>query len=322
LDISKIEAGKMSLAEEVLNLGKIFDDLKAIIAFSADQKAIQLRFELSPECAELPLMGDPLRLSQILLNLAGNATKFTNGGFIHVRGRPVGRDACQIWVRFEVEDSGQGISAEDQKRLFVPFEQLDGSVARAHGGTGLGLAISMQLVTAMGGRMGVVSEVGKGSNFWFEVPLRISKPALSLAEERPGPDPEAALKASCAGTRVLVAEDDPINQEILGFMLRGLGLQVDFSADGRQAFLAAAAAHYDAILMDVHMPVRDGLSATRDIRALPGYDATPIIALSADAFEEDRARSFEAGMNAHLAKPVDRNELLATLLKWLGGARA
>jgi CheY-like chemotaxis protein len=167
-----------------------------------------------------------------------------------------------------------------------------------------------------------VSEVGKGSNFWFEVPLRISKPALSLAEERPEPDPEAALKASCAGTRVLVAEDDPINQEILGFMLRGLGLQVDFSADGRQAFLAAAAARYDAILMDVRMPGMDGLSATREIRALPGYDATPIIALSADAFEEDRARSFEAGMNAHLAKPVERNDLLATLLKWLGGARA
>jgi signal transduction histidine kinase len=322
LDISKIEAGKMALAEDVIRLDRIFEDLREIIAFSANQKSIQLVFELSPECAEIPLMGDSLRLSQILLNLAGNATKFTDQGSIQVRGMPVGRDACRMWVRFEVEDSGAGIAEEDQERLFLPFEQLDGSAGRARGGSGLGLAISMQLVTAMGGRMGVVSEVGKGSRFWFEVPLRIVTAASPHATEPRGPDPELALKACHPGARVLVAEDDPINQEILGVMLRNSGLQVDFSADGRQAVQAAAAARYDAVLMDIRMPEMDGLSAAREIRAMPGYQTTPIIALSADAFEEDRAKSFEAGMSAHLVKPVDRHLLFSTLLKWMVPGKA
>lgn len=322
LDISKIEAGKMALTEDVIRLDRIFEDLREIIAFSANQKSIQLVFELSPECAKIPLMGDGLRLSQILLNLAGNATKFTDQGSIQVRGMPVGQDACRMWVRFEVEDSGAGIAEEDQERLFLPFEQLDGSAGRARGGSGLGLAISMQLVTAMGGRMGVVSEVGKGSRFWFEVPLRIVTAASPHATEPRGPDPELALKACHPGARVLVAEDDPINQEILGVMLRNSGLQVDFSADGRQAVQAAAAARYDAVLMDIRMPEMDGLSAAREIRAMPGYQTTPIIALSADAFEEDRAKSFEAGMNAHLVKPVDRHLLFLTLLKWMVPGKA
>ena len=318
LDISKIEAGKLQLTEERLVLDHLFTDLEDLVTFGANQKSIQLRFRLAPDCAKVPLMGDPLRLSQILLNLIGNATKFTNGGSIDVRGMPVGRDDCQMWVRFEVEDSGNGITAEDQKRLFLPFEQLDGSAARAHGGSGLGLAISMQLVTAMGGRMGLLSEVGKGSNFWFEIPLRIAPPAPSPDQELKAPDPDVTLNAICEGRRVLVAEDDPISQEILGFMLRSLGLQVDFSADGRQALKAAAETNYDAILMDIRMPEMDGLSATREIRALPAHRMTPIIALSADAFEEDRARSFAAGMNEHLVKPVDRNLLSTTLLNWLG----
>jgi len=322
LDISKIEAGKMALCEEVIHLEGIFADLREILSFSSNQKSIQLVFELSPECAEIALMGDALRLSQILLNLAGNATKFTDQGSIHVRGMPLRRDACRMWVRFEVEDSGVGIAEEDQKRLFIPFEQLDGSAARSHGGSGLGLAISMQLVTAMGGRMGVVSEVGKGSKFWFEIPLRIVTAAISRAAEPQVPDPELALKASHPGARVLVAEDDPINQEILGIMLRNSGLQVDFSADGRQAVQAAAAVRYEAVLMDIRMPEMDGLEAAREIRALPGYRTTPIIALSADAFEEDRAKSFEAGMNAHLVKPVGRQLLFSTLLKWMAPAKA
>jgi len=227
-----------------------------------------------------------------------------------------------MWVRFEVEDSGVGIAEEDQKRLFVPFEQLDGSAARSHGGSGLGLAISMQLVTAMGGRMGVVSEVGIGSKFWFEIPLRIVTAAISRAAEPQVPDPELALKASYPGARVLVAEADPINQGILGIMLRNSGLQVDFSADGRQAVQAAAAVHYEAVLMDIRMPEMDGLEAAREIRALPGYRTTPIIALSADAFEEDRAKSFEAGMNAHVVRRVGRRLLFSTLLKWMEPAKA
>jgi two-component system sensor histidine kinase/response regulator len=318
LDLSKIEAGRMSLAEEVFTLDRIFEDLRGILAVNADQKSIRLGFELSPECGRIPLVGDALKLNQILLNLAGNATKFTDGGSIHVRGVPVERDASRMRVRFEVEDSGSGISAEDQKRLFIPFEQLEGSAGRAHGGSGLGLAISMQLVMAMGGRMGVVSEIGKGSNFWFEVPLRIGTPALSRAPEPKVSDPQLSLRTCCAGRRVLVAEDDPINREILGIMLRSSGLQVDFSADGRQAVLAAAATRYDAVLMDIRMPEMDGLSAAREIRALPGCQATPIIALSADAFEEDRAKSIDAGMNDHLAKPMDPDLLYSTLLKWLG----
>ncbi len=318
LDISRIEAGKLDLAEDVISLEKIFEDLREIISFSANQKSIQLVFDLSPECARIPLIGDGLRLSQILLNLAGNATKFTDQGSIHVRGMPVGRDACRMWVRFEVEDSGVGIPEEDQERLFLPFEQLDGSGGLARGGSGLGLAICMQLVKAMGGRMGVVSEVGKGSRFWFELPLRIVTGDSPRAGEPRGSDLELALKTCHPGARVLVAEDDPINQEILGVMLRNSGLAVDFAADGRQAVEAATVASYDAVLMDIRMPEMDGLSAAREIRALPGYRETPIIAVSANAFEEDRARSFDAGMNAHLVKPVERHQLFSTLLKSLG----
>jgi CheY-like chemotaxis protein len=279
-------------------------------------------FDLPPECSRLPLAGDYLRLKQVLINLVGNAAKFTEQGSIHVRCKSIGRDERDLRVRFEIEDTGVGIGPEDRKRLFIPFEQLGGSLGAAQEGSGLGLAISKELVTAMGGAIGVLSEVGKGSLFWFEVPLGIAPETVEADRQPGGLDPEEAIRAEHAGRRILVVEDDSINQEILKVLLESCGLRVDLAGTGVQALLAARAACYEMILMDLRMPEMDGFQATREIRALPGYGVTPIIALTADVFEEDRRRCLEAGMDAHLGKPVEPSLLFATILEWLcAGAR-
>jgi signal transduction histidine kinase/CheY-like chemotaxis protein len=317
LDLSRIEAGQLHLEETHLTLDGILESVESLMAFKASEKGLHLAFELPPECARLPLVGDSLRLRQVLINLLGNAAKFTDQGSIHLRCMPIERDVHMLRIRFEIEDTGAGIGAEDQKRLFLPFEQLDGSIRRTHGGSGLGLAISKELVTAMGGLIGVTSEIGKGSVFWFELPLRIGSELDQPAGHPAVADPQEAIRAGHPGRRVLVVEDDPINQEILKVLLERPGLLVDVANTGLKALLAARSARYDLILMDLRMPEMDGLHATREIRALPEYRETPIIALTADVFEEDRQRCFEAGMNAHLGKPVEPFELFTTVLKWL-----
>lgn len=317
LDVSKIEAGGLCLKEASFTLDGLFESVDSLIALKASSKGLLLVLHLGPECAHLPLVGDSMRLRQVLMNLVGNAVKFTDRGSIHVRCLPIQRGEHELRIRIEIEDTGAGIEAGDQKRLFLPFVQLDDSTTRNHGGSGLGLMISKELVAAMGGLIGVTSEVGKGSLFWFEIPLRIGSEPLEPAWRSGNVDPEAEIRAAHAGNRVLVAEDDPVNQEILRILLERSGLRVDVAGNGAKALCAARSTRYTLIIMDLRMPEMDGFDATREIRALPEHRKTPIIALTADVFEEDRRRCLEAGMNAHLGKPVDPTLLFATLLKWL-----
>jgi CheY-like chemotaxis protein/nitrogen-specific signal transduction histidine kinase len=317
LDVSRIEAGGICLQVTHFKLDEISNGVEDLVASKASEKGLQLVFELPTECAHLPLLGDPMRLRQVLINLVGNATKFTERGSIHVRCMPMERNEQELRIRFEIEDTGAGIGPEDQKRLFTPFLQIDGSITRTHGGSGLGLAISKELVTAMGGLIGVTSEIGKGSVFWFEIPLKISSEFQEPAAHPVGADPEEAIRAGHAGSRVLVVEDDPVNQEIMKVLLERSGLQIDVAGNGVTALLAAGSTRYALILMDVRMPEMDGFAATREIRALPGHRETPIIALTADVFEKDRQRCLEAGMTTHLGKPVEPLLLFATVLRWL-----
>jgi CheY-like chemotaxis protein len=261
-------------------------------------------------------------LGQILLNLTGNAIKFTEQGAITVRARLIEEGATEVVVRFEVQDPGIGISSEDQKRLFRAFEQADGSTTRKYGGTGLGLAISKRLATLMGGDAGVVSQLGQGSTFWFTVRMGKASDIVSPVTKFTQDGAETRLKSQFPGTRVLLVEDEPVNQEVSRCLLEDVGLAVDVAEDGAVAVAMAKQHNYALILMDMQMPNLNGLDATRAIRKLTEYQDTPIVAMTANAFGEDREACLRAGMNDHIAKPVDPDKLFETLLTWLSSSRA
>jgi PAS domain S-box-containing protein len=452
LDISKIEAGKLNLEHTDINLDRLFAGIFDLLCDKARDKGLEIVQDIDP-ALPLRLRGDATRLGQVLLNLASNAVKFTDAGTVVLRALPAETAAC---VRFEVLDTGIGLSEAQIRRLFQPFEQADNSTTRRYGGTGLGLAISHRLVELMGGRTGVESEPGKGSRFWFEVPL----PAASAQPEPPAPraeltgrrvlvvddlepvragltrqltsqgltvecvdnaeaamsriteadaagaaywsvfldqhlpgvdglaiarqiaatplarpplltllgDAEAGLRgldlhasgikailrkpvgraglhvalaelcdtppslppvaASPAASalqalsayrdaRLLLAEDDPINQEVAVQLLHDAGLAVDVAENGEKALELARAGRYDLVLMDVQMPVMDGLAATGAIHALPGLEKLPVLAMTANVFADDRQSCLAAGMCDHVAKPVDPEQLYAALLRWL-----
>ncbi|MDD5297066.1 MAG: PAS domain S-box protein [Rhodocyclaceae bacterium] len=321
LDISKIEAEHLTLEQAGFKLGEVLENLTSLIGHKARDKGLDLLVNVSPGVAHLALVGDPLRLGQILLNLTSNALKFTEQGSIAIGARLMEEGPAEVLLRMEVRDTGIGIAPDDQKRLFNAFEQADGSTTRKYGGTGLGLAISKRLARLMGGEVGVESAVGRGSTFWFTVRLGKSTAAVPSAPAIESGAAEARLRARFSGARVLLAEDEPVNQEVSRCFLEDVGLAVDLAEDGRQAVELAKAHRYDLILMDVQMPNLNGMNATGEIRALPGYERTPILAMTANAFDEDRRACLDAGMNDHIAKPVDPQILFETLFKWLAQSR-
>jgi len=320
LDISKIEAERLVLEHVDLQIREVVDHLLTIVGHKATEKGLRLRVDLSPGLGDLRVTGDPTRLGQVLLNLVSNAIKFTQQGHVTLRGRIAEDTDKDLLLRWEVIDTGIGIAPEDQAKLFTDFEQADGSMTRRYGGTGLGLAISKRLVRLMGGSIGLQSQAGAGSTFWFTVRLdKASTEAASLAPTPPLAQSadEAQLRQRFASAKVLLAEDEPINQEVSRCLLEHVGLKVDLAEDGEQAVELARRNRYDLILMDMQMPKLNGLDATRAILGDGLNRATPILAMTANAFEEDKQLCLSTGMVDHIAKPIDRAQLFATLLKWL-----
>ncbi|MBN2886591.1 MAG: response regulator, partial [Chromatiaceae bacterium] len=315
LDLSKIEAEQLRLEETTFSLRQVIDHALGLLRERARDRGLAIETEIDPRLPAL-MRGDPLRLGQILMNFTSNAIKFSDHDAIRVGARLKGERLC-----LEVSDRGIGLSPEQQARLFEPFVQADDSITRRHGGTGLGLAICRRLAQLMGGDVGVESDLGQGSRFWVEIPLRRveggrSETALEAvdAEAR---DPERRLARLYAGTRILLAEDDPINQEVACELLRAPGLVVDVVDNGQAALERVRAEDYALVLMDVQMPILDGLEATGAIRRLPGRENLPILAMTASAFEEDRRQCLAAGMNDHIGKPVAPERLYQALLRWL-----
>ncbi|MET0384088.1 MAG: response regulator [Burkholderiaceae bacterium] len=314
LDFSKIEAGKLSLEDTEFLLSDICDGVASQTSQSARAKGLVLSFDI--DCAlEGVYRGDPLRIGQVLINYIGNAIKFSDAGEIRVSASCANVSEGMDIVRFEVSDQGFGLSSAKIAELFQPFKQADSSTTRRHGGSGLGLVICKELASLMGGEVGVRSVEGQGSTFWFTVALRRAEPALSeIARATAAPSGTDALR----GARILVAEDNIINGELAIGLLKAVGAIAHVASDGRQAVDRSRCERYDCILMDVQMPVMDGLEATRHIRADKRMARTPILALTANAGEEDRQQCLDAGMDDFIAKPVNPADLYATLNRWLG----
>ncbi len=310
LDFSKIEADKIVIEALDFQLGSMIADMSSQLEHVATAKGLALLVDIDPQLSQ-PLRGDPLRLRQILLNYIGNAIKFTPLGKITVRVRLLEEEADNLLLRFEVQDTGIGMNEAAMAQLFQPFQQADTSTTRNYGGTGLGLAISKKLAELMGGEVGVESQPALGSTFWFTA--RLGRGVVTTASAaRPSFDP-----SRIKGAAILLVEDNLFNQQVGQEILEDAGAIVTIANNGQEAIDWLLKAHFDCVLMDVQMPVMDGLEATRQIRANPALSATPVIGLTANAGTEDQTRCFDAGMNDFLSKPFDPDRFFAVLSAWL-----
>ena len=304
LDFSKIDAGHLELEDIAFSSHRLVRSAIRLVEPSAQEKGLDLRVDVAPLTPEW-LRGDPARVRQILLNLLTNAVKFTDSGYVRLSARA---EAGQLILA--VEDSGIGISPEQQQRLFSPFEQAEASTSRRFGGTGLGLAICRELSESMGGSIGVESAVGQGSTFTARLPLQPAPTPAAEAHLRPD------TGIDLAGLRFLVAEDNPINQRLIQLMLERAGATLTIAADGEAAVRLWCPDEFDIVLMDMQMPGMDGLQATRHIRSQPRGDAVPIIALTASASVEDQRACELAGMNDYLSKPLRFDVLARTIARF------
>ncbi len=329
LDFSKIESGKLELEQIDFNLQQILDDINRLLAYRAHDAGLMLTYAIDPEVPVL-LKGDPGRLRQVVTNLVGNALKFTQRGSVTVSAALVSDQGGVAIVKFSIVDTGIGIPASRVSALFTPFTQVDASTTRKYGGTGLGLAISKQLAELMGGEIGIVSEEGSGSTFWFTARFEKQSPkAIESKHDNRGTTSAqdtiltTATKREAHTAHILLAEDNHINQKVALHMLKTIGLTVDAVADGQQAIEALTKVKYDLVLMDCMMPVMNGYDATARIRDLNSEVLNhhiPIIAMTANAMKEDRDKCIEAGMDDYVSKPVKKDQLALVLEKWLTSA--
>ena len=309
LDFSKIEAGMMPIELTDFSLGHVLGQVADLLAPKAAEKRLALQVDCASDVPDT-LVGDPLRIQQILLNLVGNALKFTSQGSVSVAVRLASATGMPLRLRFEVTDTGIGMTPEEQQRLFAPFTQADTSTTRRYGGTGLGLSICKRLVELMNGEIGVTSESGQGSCFFFELPL-----AAGSGQIAPTGQSHSTAADLLRGKRVLLVEDNEVNREMAEEILRSAGLEVDTAVNGMEA-VELATGGYDAILMDCNMPLMDGFEATRRIRAGRVGQDVPILAMTASVLLGDRELCMAAGMNDHVSKPIDVDELFDKLAKW------
>ncbi|MDM8556389.1 ATP-binding protein [Desulfococcaceae bacterium HSG7] len=313
LDFSKIEAGRLDMENQDFALADVLDGLDFLISVEAAEKGLAFSLEVD-ESIPSRLVGDALRLGQVLTNLSSNAVKFTLEGKISVSVAPVGESDEEITLRFSVKDTGIGMNREQSNQLFRPFQQADASTTRKYGGTGLGLAISKRLIEMMGGEIHVTSEPGKGAQFAFT--------ACFSKSNREAPDhieavSEDRVKEFLAGSHILLVEDNEINMQVASELLAHVDVDVSTVINGEQAVEKVTKEPFDCVLMDLHMPVMDGLTAAREIRKEPAPPDLPIIAMTANVMAGDRKKCLEAGMNDHIAKPIKPANLYETLIRWI-----
>jgi PAS domain S-box-containing protein len=313
LDLSKVEAGRLELEQAPFRLDDVLDNVVNIAGMRAGDKPVQVRVDRDSAVPDA-LVGDSLRLGQVLLNLATNAVKFTEEGEVVLAVRAAGSEAGRTAVTFSMRDTGIGMTPEQVERVFEMFSQADESTTRRFGGTGLGLAICRRLVEMMGGTIEVTSTPGEGSAFTFT--LAFDQPAEEDIPARKG-EAEAEATADLSGKRLLVAEDNEVNLQVATEILEGAGAEVVAAADGGEAVRRGAEEAFDAILMDIHMPEMDGYQATRTLRERVGADTPPVIAMTAKALSGDREKAMAEGMDDHVAKPIHVPTLMGTLQRWL-----
>lgn len=312
LDFSRIERSALELEHIPFNLAELISSSAQAFQHSAAQRGLDLQLRLPPGMESLQVKGDPTRIRQILVNLIGNALKFTEQGSVTVEPQWQALDHELLWFTCSVRDSGIGISTESLELMFNAFQQADSSISRRYGGTGLGLPIARTLAERMGGTLRAQSEEGSGSVFTLEIPLALYQQSLPVLAPR-----VHSGHAHGEGRNVLLVEDNPVNQTVIQAMLRSLGFTVSIATDGAQAIRSAESLIFEAILMDCRLPLIDGYEATRQIRQLPGCADLPIIALTANALQGDREACLSAGMNDYLAKPFKRTDLQQILQRWV-----